>query len=1384
MNRYENFTAEQQVLYARYRELNRFAKIIMQLCSIILEPTDVSTLLRCLYHSTLDTEIDRQDFPRQINLTTQQLMAANLLTQRFECAYALREIICQEALSDNTFQDLSAGILTEFGGSLTLRTTVPVTPIATLRKLRIDIYNGDFGAFHHHLIDYYTDSTTECHPIVTICNNPFSSTWFSTLPDHVQLFALHEILKDAVNHLYPIDSILTYLSSPTQTGSPAPIDRHCSFLYLYITALLFQGKLDEASTLLTSKAPQTKSFGLKGWLEFLLGHTSSALESFAEDLTHLQKINDSSEAFFTGFEGVICCLAHLQHDTGSGVEFIQQTKRSLKALQPANTFRYSYDILGQVGQARSKRDDFFTVTTNRSTNRTSIDHLMTALGTLWIESRLSPPHLKKTASLFSAAQEAGFLWLAREFAEILFKTSEQSQYQDYITWFNNKSVSVPLVSALPHELPWKRALRHLQKLTATHSSLPTKQSRLVWYLRPNIHNQIVEIIPKLQKINLGGQWSQGRSIVLNKLTELQETTFLSDQDKQICATLTTEKRTKNGTALRFDLDQALIAMIDHPHVYALSPYPVQVEIIRRLPDLHIQHENNSISLYFLPYPEENQRVITLFESKNRLGVYSITPELQKIAETIGPFGLQAPAHEKNAFFQVLGNLASHCNIHTNVNSPQPSLEMVEADTRIYCQLSPIASGFHISLLTKPFADVNRYFKPGEGAQVIISKIEKKTFQIIRNLQAEESAAQTIEETCPSLSGHEDGSYEWNLEDLGECLQFLEELQLQGNAVVVEWPKGKRLKILKSVQANQMMLKIHKHRNWFEMQGELRIDEETVLSISDLLSRFRQSTSNFIQLTENTYISLSAELQNYFNKLRSITWNEGDTIRFSPQAALLLNNTDLPEEVIHTDQHWHELQAKIVQAALFSPQLPVTLTAELRTYQKEGFDWLSRLSFMGFGACLADEMGLGKTLQALAFILSQAEYGPTLVIAPTSVCFNWRDEAEKFTPSMKTLTLPTVDRKKTLSQLTHHDLLITSYGLLQQEQELFSEVNWQTIILDEAQAIKNMSTKRFKAALTLQGKHKIVTTGTPLENNLGELWSIFHFINPGLLGSISLFNKRFAGPIEKNQDVMAQKELKKIVTPFILRRLKNQVLDELPPRTEVNLQVQLSEEEKALYEAYRRQALEHISNTQTGNDNRQIKILAEIMRLRRLCCNPNLIAPELKLQSSKLAVFDSILGDLLESGHKVLVFSQFVDHLKIIQRHIENKSINYQYLDGSTPTAQRRIRVQAFQAGEGDVFLISLKAGGLGLNLTAANYVIHMDPWWNPAVEDQASDRVHRIGQKHPVTVYRLITQDTIEEKIVELHQHKRDLADTLLEGTEFSNKISADELIAILGHEV
>ena len=326
-------------------------------------------------------------------------------------------------------------------------------------------------------------------------------------------------------------------------------------------------------------------------------------------------------------------------------------------------------------------------------------------------------------------------------------------------------------------------------------------------------------------------------------------------------------------------------------------------------------------------------------------------------------------------------------------------------------------------------------------------------------------------------------------------------------------------------------------------------------------------------------------------------------------------------------------------------------------------------------------------------------------------------------------------------------------------------------------IKNAATKRSQAAMALQADFKMIASGTPVENHLGELWNLFRFINPGLLGSKERFTERFSHPIERGNQV-ARDQLKRLIQPFILRRTKAQVLTELPSRTEITLQVELSDEERHLYEALRQEALDKLANMPP--EGKAMQVLAEITKLRRFCCNPQLVLKHARVAGSKLAVLADVVEELLDNQHKALIFSQFVDHLAIVRAWLDEKGIAYHYLDGSTPAAERKKRVDAFQAGGSDLFLISLKAGGTGLNLTAADFVIHLDPWWNPAVEDQASDRAHRMGQTRPVTIYRLVAQNTIEDQIIALHAKKRDLADSLLEGGDASGKLDTAALLQLL----
>jgi len=403
------------------------------------------------------------------------------------------------------------------------------------------------------------------------------------------------------------------------------------------------------------------------------------------------------------------------------------------------------------------------------------------------------------------------------------------------------------------------------------------------------------------------------------------------------------------------------------------------------------------------------------------------------------------------------------------------------------------------------------------------------------------------------------------------------------------------------------------------------------------------------------------------------------------------------------------------------------------------------------------------------------------VAPTSVCPNWQAEIARFAPTLTTHRLSAAsDRTALVAGLGPRDVLVCSYGLLHQEAELLGGRVWQMAVLDEAQAIKNAETKRAQASLALQAGFRLALSGTPVENDLDELWSLFNFVDPGLLGSREGFQKRFAIPIERDRDAHVRQALRSLIRPFLLRRTKAAVLSELPPRTEQTMEVEMGEAERAFYEAMRQRALEAIAALDAPQGKRKIHILAEITRLRRACCSPALIDPAAGVPSGKLDAFLDLVDDLVRNRHRALVFSQFVGHLGLVRAALDARGIRYEYLDGSTPSAERERRVAAFQAGGAELFLISLRAGGTGLNLTAADYVVHLDPWWNPAVEDQASDRAHRIGQERPVTIYRLIMQDSIEERIVRLHRDKRDLASELLEGAETSARLSEEELLDLI----
>ena len=444
--------------------------------------------------------------------------------------------------------------------------------------------------------------------------------------------------------------------------------------------------------------------------------------------------------------------------------------------------------------------------------------------------------------------------------------------------------------------------------------------------------------------------------------------------------------------------------------------------------------------------------------------------------------------------------------------------------------------------------------------------------------------------------------------------------------------------------------------------------------------------------------------------------------------------------------------------------PVSLQKVLRKYQRDGYRWLRTLDGYGMGGILADDMGLGKTVQVLSYLLALREQGgnplPSLIVCPASLVLNWAEECRKFTPELNCVVVDgdAAHRAQLAEQWDGADVVVTSYDLLRRDETLYESQKFYACILDEAQAIKNHTTQKYKAVCGVNSRVRFALTGTPVENRLGELWSIFSFLMPGYLPPYKSFCSRFEKPITQENDPAAVRRLNQLTGPFILRRMKSEVLKELPPKTENVYRIELEEEQRKLYLAAVVDAREKL---RAAKPEDKMAVFAVLMRLREICCDPRLIADNWTGGSAKLDACIELVTSAVEGGHRILLFSQFTSMLELLAKRLDAEGVSHFTLQGSTPKPVRAELVRRFNGGEASVFLISLRAGGTGLNLTAADIVIHYDPWWNVAAQNQATDRAYRIGQQNPVQVYKLIAQDTIEEKIVELQQAKQDLAETV-----------------------
>jgi superfamily II DNA or RNA helicase len=864
---------------------------------------------------------------------------------------------------------------------------------------------------------------------------------------------------------------------------------------------------------------------------------------------------------------------------------------------------------------------------------------------------------------------------------------------------------------------------------------------------------------------------KGKKVSLAQLRS--GSTILADQDRRILQALENPKsRTFTAPPL-----SALLTFVGHPRVRNAAGLTLAIR--RSEPTLRVEETTNGARITSFPSTFDADGVAVIDDRAGVVTVFVRSQQASRILAVVPQGGLTIPKDGLSRMSEVLGGLSSVLTVEASAGLTS---ETIAADPRINIQLFRAGGGLRIRLRVVPGGNTGPALRPGVPPLELVIHSDGLLKRVTRDLDDERVRVERLLEACPILAALEQDGDDRIASELATCLELMIELENKASEAVIAWPAGQPLRAPNVRSASDVRVRVNGSTSWLTIEGEVQVDENRVVDMRELLAAASRGTGRFVPIGPDEWIALTEELR---LKLEGLQRLEGLAMAGGKMSAALLPTVD--DLVDGLDATFAKdlvsLRKKLKNAADVTFAVPADLKTDLRDYQREGFEFLARRTAVGLGACLADDMGLGKTVQALALLLLRKNEGPALVVAPTSVCRNWEAETARFAPSLKIKRFGDENRKATIDGAKAGDVVVMSYALLVAEEAIVAGRTWGTVVYDEAHALKNASTKRWNAAHALASNTSIALTGTPVENRVGELHAVLDLLVPGMLGSRNAFERVFGGPMAEG-DHQSAAQLRQLVRPFVLRRSKTQVLSELPPKTEIVRVVTPTPEHRAFYEAVRRRAIDQMTAARVADrssaNRARMQLLAEITRLRRSAIDPRLVGGDDAPAGSKIETLVELVLELRSEGRRALIFSQFLEVLDLARTALEEKGITCQRLDGTMNADERSVAVEAFQGGTGDVFLLSLKAGGVGMNLTAADFVILLDPWWNPAVEDQAADRAHRIGQSRAVTVVRLVTEGTIEEKVLTLHAKKRKLYEDVVADADGQGTINIDAMAALL----
>ena len=953
----------------------------------------------------------------------------------------------------------------------------------------------------------------------------------------------------------------------------------------------------------------------------------------------------------------------------------------------------------------------------------------------------------------------------------------QHEMSKYLPFYDHERESLrhrfgnrPTLVNIYHKAEWESVLEGLLDEADGFKPAEEEPETRLMYIRESTDSHAIQVREQTRLKN--GAWGNGKRLSDARYRK-GEVECMNNADRRILA------RLNHSDHWELQLEHVIEEMVDESRLYVGRTAPFElVKVDRDKPYLIVEKEDDRFVVKSnVPLGHAKDDLVIVEDSPTHYSLINIPNDIRGYYVKLLQLG-SLPLEAEPTLRSLLAKIGGKVELHSSLIEGGSTLPIVDGQWSVGFRLSPKQGGnWEVEVFVRPLQGGRKTFRLGAGNDIIIDENENGRVRVKRNMEMERQNLELVNEFWNS-EGEDFNEHEIYSPDF--MLDLVQLIQEHPDTFYAEWPEGQGFKIRSLAKGTSTWSGIVKQRGqWFDIEGDVNIDEQTRISISELLELVGKSKGKFVKIGDGEFLALSEKLRNQLKALDAIANRERGKIKISPFSAALMGDEILHGEMeLEMDEKLIEIRQRILDGSNYSPDVPKELNATLRPYQKNGYLWIARLNSWGAGALLADDMGLGKTIQTIAFLLLKKEEGPSLVVAPASVAPNWKTEMERFAPTLnvKILNFAT-NRLQVILDAKAGDVIVTTYGILLSIQDFITKKHWNVACLDEAHIIKNRGAKTSAAAMKIQADNRVMLTGTPVQNHLGELWSLFQFVNPGLLGNYEHFSQKFIIPIEGYQDQEKQEQLEKIVHPFMLRRTKQAVLNELPEKIEIYHTVELNQEELAIYESIRIRAEKLL---QAAGSNIDMHVLAEITRLRQAACSAQLIEPKWTGECSKITALVELLQGVIEGGNRALVFSQFVSFFDIVRKELDRLGINYFYIDGGVPLKRRTEMVEAFQNGENPLFLISLKAGGLGLNLTGANYVFHLDPWWNPAIEQQATDRTYRIGQNRSVTVYHLVSKNTIEEKIIRLHQTKRDLAENILAGTDVSYKLTGKDLLEMV----